>query len=105
MFTQKTEFMSVRIFPNELSTPTGMLAEAEVIFQADAGPISGTKLVGFAIWEQRAGGRNVTFPARECCVVENAELRVAARDRGRQRLGRDQRRDPRGPQSANCEPT
>ena len=43
----------------------GKLADAEVIFEAEAGPLSGLKLIGFAVWEHRTGGRNVTFPARQ----------------------------------------
>jgi hypothetical protein len=39
-----------------------------VVFEADAGPLSGLKLIGFAIWERRGGGRNVTFPARQYSV-------------------------------------
>src|SRR5262249_48961971 len=56
--------------------PSGKLADAEVIFGADAGPLSGLKLIGFAIWERRAGGRNVTFPARQYSV--NGERRTFA---------------------------
>jgi hypothetical protein len=44
-----------------------------VIFEADAGPFTGMKLIGFAIWERRAGGRNVTFPARQYSI--NGERR------------------------------
>jgi len=64
MSKQKEQVMSVQILPNATSTPPGKLADAEVIFGADAGPLTGLKLVGFAVWERRAGGRNVTFPAR-----------------------------------------
>ena len=76
MSTQKTELMSVRILPNTSSTPAGKLADAEVIFEAEAGPLNGLKLIGFAIWERRAGGRNVTFPARQYSV--NGERRSFA---------------------------
>ena len=57
--------VSVKIIPNEKGNPPGKLADAEVIFEADAGPLSGMKLVGFAVWERRDGGKNVTFPARQ----------------------------------------
>jgi hypothetical protein len=40
------------------------------------GPLSGLKLIGFAIWERRDGGRNVTFPARQFSV--NGERRSFA---------------------------
>jgi len=71
-----TEVISVRILPNTTSNPPGKLADAEVIFGADAGPFTGLKLIGFAIWERRAGGRNVTFPARQYSV--NGERRTFA---------------------------
>ena len=68
--------VSVRITPNTTGNPPGKLADAEVIFGADAGPLSGLKLIGFAIWERRSGGRNVTFPARQYSV--NGERRSFA---------------------------
>ena len=67
------ELMSVKIIPNEQGGPSGKLADAEVVFEAEAGPFSGLKLIGFAIWERRDGGRNVTFPARQYSV--NGERR------------------------------
>ncbi len=76
MSTQNTEVMSVRILPNATGNPPGKLADAEVIFEADAGPFTGLKLIGFSIWERRAGGRNVTFPARQYSV--NGERRSFA---------------------------
>ena len=69
MSNQNAEVVSVRIIPNTEGKPPGELADAEVIFEAEAGPLSGMKLVGFAIWERRSGsGRNVTFPARQYSV-------------------------------------
>ena len=68
--------VSVKIIPNAQATPPGKLAEAEVIFEAEAGPLFGLKLIGFAIWERRDGGRNVTFPARQFSV--NGERRSFA---------------------------
>ena len=76
MSKQKEEVMSVRILPNTASSPQGKLADAEVVFEAEAGPLTGLKLIGFAIWERRAGGRNVTFPARQYSV--NGERRTFA---------------------------
>ena len=71
------ELVSVKIIPNEKGSPPGKLADAEVIFEAEAGPLSGLKLIGFAIWERRSGnGRNVTFPARQYSV--NGERRSFA---------------------------
>jgi hypothetical protein len=70
------DLVSVKIIPNEKGTPPGKLADAEVIFEADAGPLSGLKLIGFSVWERRGGGRNVTFPARQYSV--NGERRSFA---------------------------
>jgi hypothetical protein len=47
-----------------------------VIFEADPGPLTGLKLIGFATWERRTGGRNVAFPARQYSV--NGERRSFA---------------------------
>ena len=77
MSNQNAEVVSVRIIPNEKGNPPGKLADAEVVFEAEAGPLSGLKLIGFAIWERRTGnGRNVTFPARQYSV--NGERRSFA---------------------------
>src|SRR3954464_12767453 len=70
------ELVSVKIIPNEKGNPPGKLADAEVVFEADAGPLSGLKLIGFSVWERRDGGRNVTFPARQYSV--NGERRSFA---------------------------
>jgi hypothetical protein len=59
--------MHVKIVQNETSNPPGKLADAELHF--DTGILAGLKLIGFAIWERKAGGgRNVTFPARSYSV-------------------------------------
>ena len=70
------ELVSVKIIPNEQGNPPGKLADAEVVFEAEAGPLSGMKLIGFSVWERRDGGRNVTFPARQYSV--NGERRSFA---------------------------
>ena len=70
------ELVSVKIIPNDKGSPPGKLADAEVIFEAEAGPLRGLKLIGFAVWERRGGGRNVTFPARQFSV--NGERRSYA---------------------------
>ena len=57
MTTGKTELVSVRVIPVASGGPAG-------------------KLIGFAIWERRNGGRNVTFPARQYAV--NGERRTFA---------------------------
>lgn len=76
MSKHSTAVVSVKILPNTTSNPPGKLADAEVVFEADAGPFQGLKLVGFAVWERRSGGRNVTFPARQYSV--NGERRSFA---------------------------
>ena len=70
------EIVSVRITPPNEKAP-GQLAQAELIFGVEAGPLSGMRLIGFGIWERRSGGgRNVTFPARQYSV--NGERRSFA---------------------------
>jgi hypothetical protein len=77
MSKKNAEVVSVRILPNTTGNPPGKLADAEVIFEAEAGPFNGMKLIGFAVWERRSGtGRNVTFPARQYSV--NGERRSFA---------------------------
>ena len=67
--------MTVKIVPNSTGNPPGKLADAELHFTE--GPLAGLKLIGFSIWERRAGaGRNVTFPARQYAV--NGERRSFA---------------------------
>jgi hypothetical protein len=67
--------LTVKIIPNDSSNPPGKLADAELHFVD--GPLAGLKLIGFAVWERRAGGgRNVTFPARQYSV--NGERRSFA---------------------------
>lgn len=64
--------MRIHIISTTPGAPAGKLAEAELCF--DDGPLSGLKLVGFAVWEGRNGrDRNVTFPARQYSV--NGERR------------------------------
>jgi hypothetical protein len=67
--------MTVKILPNDKGNPPGKLADAELHFTAGEGVLEGLKLIGFSIWERRggAGGRNVTFPARQYSV--NGERR------------------------------
>jgi hypothetical protein len=59
--------MTIKIIPNDKGNPPGKLAEAELHFTD--GPLAGLKLIGFSVWERKAGnGRNVTFPARTYSV-------------------------------------
>ena len=67
--------MTIKIVPNDKGNPPGKLADAELHFTD--GVLEGLKLIGFAVWERRAGGgRNVTFPARQYSV--NGERRSFA---------------------------
>lgn len=63
--------VTVKISPNDKGNPPGKLADVELHF-AD-GVFAGLKLIGFALWERRSGGRNVTFPARQYSI--NGERR------------------------------
>jgi hypothetical protein len=65
----------IKITPNEKGDPPGKLADAEMHYHS--GVLEGMKLIGFSVWERRTGGgRNVTFPARQCSV--NGERRSFA---------------------------
>jgi hypothetical protein len=66
--------MTVKFVPNDRGNPPGKLADAELHFSG--GPLDGLKLIGFAIWERKHGGRNVTFPARQYSI--NGERRSFA---------------------------
>ena len=66
--------MTIKFTPNDKGNPPGKLADAERHFTG--GPLDGLKLIGFAVWERRNGGRTVTFPARQYSV--NGERRSFA---------------------------
>ena len=66
--------MTIKFTPNDRGTPAGKLADAELHFTT--GDLDGLKLIGFAVWERKNGGRNVTFPARQYSV--NGERRSFA---------------------------
>ena len=66
--------MTIKFTPNDKGNPPGKLADAELHFAG--GPLDGLKLIGFAVWERRNGGRTVTFPARQYSV--NGERRSFA---------------------------
>lgn len=67
--------MQIRIVQGS-NMPAGKLAEAELIFSSEDGPLSGLRLLGFGIWESRHRAINVTFPARTYEV--NRERRTFA---------------------------
>jgi hypothetical protein len=60
--------VTIKITQSERTNgPAGKLADAELHFTE--GPLDGLKLMGFTVWERRAGGgRSVTFPARQYTV-------------------------------------
>lgn len=93
MSSNVSDVVSVKIIPNGRGTPAGKLADAEVVFEAEAGPLSGLKLIGFSVWERRDGSKNVTFPARQYSVNGErrsfALLRPSTDDRTAQNAIRD----------------
>jgi hypothetical protein len=72
--TQGATNMTIKFFPNDKGNPPGKLADAELHFSG--GPLDSLKLIGFAVWERKNGGRTVTFPARQYSV--NGERRSFA---------------------------
>ena len=72
--TQGAKNMTIKFTPTDKGNPAGKLADGELHFSG--GPLDGLKLIGFAIWERRNGGRTVTFPARQYSV--NGERRSFA---------------------------
>ena len=57
--------LTIKITPSERGHPAGKLADVELHF-AGGSRLAGLKLIGFSIWEGRAGrGRKVLFPARQ----------------------------------------
>jgi len=66
--------MTIKFSQNDKGAPAGKLADAELHFSG--GPLDGLKLVGFAVWERKGGGRNVTMPARQYTM--NGERRSYA---------------------------
>src|SRR5204862_7015758 len=72
--TTRRPAMTVKFQANDKGNPAGKLADAELHFSG--GPLDGLKLVGFAVWERKGGGRNVTMPARQYSV--NGERRSYA---------------------------
>jgi hypothetical protein len=64
--------MTIKIIPNDKGNPPGKLADVELHFTEE--PLSGLKLIGFAVWDTRSGKRTVTFPARQYSV--NGERRA-----------------------------
>jgi hypothetical protein len=68
--------MTVEIIRNDRDNPPGKLADAELHFDQADGMLAGMRLIGFAVWDRRGGGINVTFPGRQYSV--NGERRSYA---------------------------
>lgn len=51
-------------FVGKENGPERLVCEAEVLFEGDAGPLAGMKLVGFCLWRSADGDVYVTFPSR-----------------------------------------
>ena len=87
--------MRVEIIANNGNHPPGKLADAELHFTdgacEDWGPLTGLKLIGFAIWARRDGVRTVTFPSRSYAV--NGERRSFALLRPSEANSQDRLRD------------
>jgi hypothetical protein len=54
--------MTINIVPNEKGNPAGKLADVELHFDSADSILEGLKLIGFAIWERRAGGATSRSP-------------------------------------------
>jgi len=52
------------VFVERENAPERLVCEAEVVFEAEAGPLMGMKLVGFSLWRSPEGEVYVTFPSR-----------------------------------------
>jgi len=51
-------------FVTRESAPERLVCEAEVLFETEADPLAGMKLVGFSLWRSPEGEVYVTFPSR-----------------------------------------
>ena len=51
-------------FVSKDNGPERLVCDAEVVFAAEDGPLSGMKLVGFAVWRSAEDELYVTFPSR-----------------------------------------
>lgn len=51
-------------FVQREGNPERLVAEAEIVFGEDCGPLAGMKLVGFSLWRSPDGEVYVTFPSR-----------------------------------------
>jgi hypothetical protein len=52
------------VFVTRENAPERLVCEAEIVFEAESGPLAGMKLVGFSLWRSPEGEVYVTFPSR-----------------------------------------
>ena len=52
------------VFVERTSGPERLVCDAEVVFEAEAGPLAGMKLVGFSLWRSAEGELFVSLPSR-----------------------------------------
>jgi len=52
------------VFVEKESAPERLVCDAEIVFEAESGPLAGMKLVGFSLWRSPEGEVYVTFPSR-----------------------------------------
>jgi hypothetical protein len=52
------------VFVEREHGPERLVCEAEILFEAESGPLAGMKLVGFSLWRSPEGEVYVTFPSR-----------------------------------------
>jgi hypothetical protein len=97
--------VDVKFVISDRNQPAGKLADAELHFTGADGLLDGLKLIGFAVWERRGGGRNVTFPSRQYSV--NGERRSFAllRPTNGELKGQERLRDVILDAWAGCEST
>ena len=71
--------LTIKITPNDKGNPPGKLADAELHFTD--GPLSGLKLIGFAIWERAVAPARRHVPARRMRQRRAPEPRCSGRHR------------------------
>jgi len=52
------------VFVERTGGPERLVCEAEIVFEAEAGPLAGMRLVGFSLWRSAEGEVFVSVPAR-----------------------------------------
>jgi hypothetical protein len=52
------------VFVERTGGPQRLVCEAEIVFESEAGPLAGMRLLGFSLWRSADGEVFVTVPAR-----------------------------------------